>query len=160
MALKLGLLVVLPMILAQLLRLHLPLASWATKRKPLLSVFAQCGILSMVFFGAVWTGLRLGEAEATELAPITLFVMLVAVCTVHTTMLVTSLWLARQFRFSREDQIAVAFASSQKTLMVGLLMAMSLQVSILPMVTYHVMQLLIDTLIADRFRRQGEVQAK
>ncbi|MDP7304159.1 MAG: bile acid:sodium symporter, partial [Pirellulaceae bacterium] len=55
------------------------------------------------------------------------------------------------------DQIAVAFASSQKTLMVGLLMAMSLQVSILPMVTYHVMQLLIDTLIADRFRRQAEV---
>ncbi len=157
MALKLGLLVVLPMMLAQFVRLHQPLASWATKSKPLLSVFAQSGILSMVFFGAVRTGLRLGVADATELAPLRLFAMLVAVCTVHTTMLVAGLWLARLFRFSREDQIAVAFASSQKTLMVGLLMAMSLQVSILPMVTYHVMQLLIDTLIADRFRRQAEV---
>jgi len=160
MAMKLGLLVVLPMILAQFLRLHKPLASWATRSKPLLSVCAQCGILSMVFFGAVRTGLRLGEADATELAPFTLFAMLVAVCTVHITMLVTGVWLARLFRFSREDQIAVAFASSQKTLMVGLLMAMSLRVSILPMVTYHVMQLLIDTLIADHFRRQGERESE
>jgi sodium/bile acid cotransporter 7 len=157
MAMKLGLLVVLPMMLAQFLRLRQPLAKWATSKKSMLSVFAQCGILSMVFFGAIRTGLRLGEAEATELAPPTLIAMFVAVCVVHTTMLVTGLWLARLFRFSREDQIAVAFASSQKTLMVGLLMAMSLQVSILPMVTYHVMQLLIDTLIADRFRRQSEI---
>jgi len=81
--------------------------------------------------------------------------MLIAVCTVHTVMLIVGVWLARLLRFSREDQIAVAFAGSQKTLMVGLLMAMSLKVSILPMVTYHVMQLLIDTLIADYFRRQA-----
>lgn len=160
MALNLGLLVVLPMMLAQLLRLYQPLAGWATRNKPLLSVLAQCGILSMVFLGAIRTGLRLVEANATELAPLTLLAMLVAVCTVHTTMLVVSVWLARLFRFSREDQIAVAFASSQKTLMVGLLMAMSLQVSILPMITYHVMQLLIDTLIADHFRRQDDVASR
>ena len=48
--------------------------------------------------------------------------------------------------------MAVAFAGSQKTLMVGLLMAISLQVSILPMVAYHISQLFIDTLIAERFR--------
>jgi len=156
MALKLALLVVLPMLLAQLMRLRRPVADWATRSKPMLSVFAQCGILSMVFFGAIKTGLRLGEADATELAPLTLLAMFVAVCTVHTLMLVTGVRLARLCRFTREDQIAVAFACSQKTLMVGLLMAMSLQVSILPMITYHVMQLLIDTLIADRFHRQGE----
>ncbi len=154
MALKLGLLVVLPMVLAQVLRFHARLAGWATRNKPLLSIAAQCGILSMVFFGAIRTGLRLGTATAAELAPLTLLAMSVAVCTVHTVMLVAGVWLARLFRFSREDQIAIAFASSQKTLMVGLLMAMSLQVSILPMITYHVMQLLIDTLIADHFRRQ------
>jgi sodium/bile acid cotransporter 7 len=67
-------------------------------------------------------------------------------------MLWVGVLLAKLARFSREDQIAVAFAGSQKTLMVGLLMAISLQVSILPMVAFHISQLFIDTLIADRFR--------
>ncbi len=157
MAIKLGLLVVLPMLVAQLLRCSRPLAVWATEQKPSLSVLAQCGILAMVFIGAIRTGQRLAQANADELVPLNLAAMLVAVCTVHTVMLAVSVWLARLFRFTREDQIAVAFASSQKTLMVGLLMAISLQVSILPMITYHVTQLLIDTVIADRFRRQAGI---
>ncbi len=85
--------------------------------------------------------------------------MLLAVCVVHVAMLWTGVTIAKLLRFSREDQIAVAFASSQKTLTVGLLVAMSLEVSILPMVWYHVSQLFIDTLIADRFRRQDEGSA-
>ncbi len=78
--------------------------------------------------------------------------MLAAVCLVHTVMLWVGVLLAKLARFSREDQIAVAFSGSQKTLMVGLLMAISLHVSILPMVAYHICQLFIDTLIADRYR--------
>ena len=54
----------------------------------------------------------------------------------------------------REDRIAVGFAGSQKTLMVGLQLCIELQVEMLPMVAYHVGQLLVDTLIADRLRKR------
>jgi sodium/bile acid cotransporter 7 len=53
----------------------------------------------------------------------------------------------------------VAFAGSQKTLMVGLQVSMELGVSILPMVAYHVSQLIVDTLIADRWRAGNESQS-
>ena len=152
MSLKLGVLVVLPMTTAQLLRLYKPFGVWATREKRMLSVLAQCGLLSMVMFGAIRTGLGLSDPTQARLSLVSLLSMLAAVCLVHTVMLWVGIYLAKLARFSREDQIAVAFAGSQKTLMVGLLMAISLQVSILPMVAYHVCQLFIDTLIADRFR--------
>ncbi|MEO8498369.1 MAG: bile acid:sodium symporter [Planctomycetota bacterium] len=152
MSLNLGSLVVLPMAAAQLLRLYKPLGIWVTREKQLFSVLAQCGLLVMVLFGAIQSGIRLSDPTQPRLSAIDLIAMLAAVCFVHTVMLWVGLVLAKLARFSREDQIAVAFSGSQKTLMVGLLMAISLQVSILPMVAYHISQLFIDTLIADRFR--------
>lgn len=156
MASKLALLVVLPMTLAQLLRLHQPWGVWATKQKPVTSVLAQCGILSMVLLGAIGVGLRLRDTTQASLNLGHIAVMLAAVCLVHVVMLYTGVGIAKLLRFAREDQIAVAFAGSQKTLTVGLLVAIALQVSILPMVWYHVSQLFIDTLIADRFRNTAD----
>ena len=156
MATNLGSLVVFPMIAAQLLRFYKPLGIWATREKPMLSVLAQCGLLTMVLFGAIQSGLGFSDPTQSQLSALDLLTMLAAVCLVHTVMLWVGLVLAKLARFSREDQIAVAFAGSQKTLMVGLLMAISLKVSILPMVAYHVSQLFIDTLIADRFRSTSE----
>jgi sodium/bile acid cotransporter 7 len=76
--------------------------------------------------------------------------MLGGVSLVHTSALWLGLRLARWCGLAREDQIAVGFSGSQKTLMIGLKVAMDYQISILPMVTFHVAQLLIDTVIADR----------
>ncbi len=152
MSMNLGSLVVLPMTAAQLLRLYKPLGNWATREKTMIGVFAQCGLLAMVAIGAIQTGLRLSDPTQATLSALDLIAMLAAVCLVHTVMLWVGVLLAKLARFSREDQIAVAFSGSQKTLMVGLLMAISLQVSILPMVAYHICQLFIDTLIADRYR--------
>ena len=53
---------------------------------------------------------------------------------------------------NRADQISVGFAGSQKTLMVGLQVAIDLGINVIPMVAYHISQLLIDTLVADRLR--------
>jgi len=155
MSLKLGLLVVLPMAAAQLLRLHRPLAQWSTGRKVTLSVMAQCGILCMVFIGAIRTGLSIQLGTEHALLAWNVMTMLAAVLVVHVSMLGAGVLLARWCGFSWPDQIAVGFAGSQKTLMVGLLVAISLQVTILPMVAYHVSQLFVDTLIADRFRRDA-----
>jgi sodium/bile acid cotransporter 7 len=153
-SMELALLVVLPMAAAQLLRVYPPLALAATRRRLALGVMAQLGVLSMIFLGSIRTGLRLHGEPATVLLVWDLLSMLSAVVGVHVVMLFTGVGLARLSGFSRPDQIAVGFAGSQKTLMVGLLVAMSLGVTILPMVIYHVSQLFVDTLVADRFRKQ------
>lgn len=154
MIVKLAILVVAPIVLAQLLRLFKPAGRWATAKKTPLSVAAQCGVLSMVFFGAIQTGNRLaGQFHAVWLE---LAVMMPTMLGVHALMLLFGLRVSRWARLPRADAIAVGFAGSQKTLMVGLEVCAQLGVTMLPMVTYHVGQLLIDTVVADRLRRQAD----
>ena len=62
---------------------------------------------------------------------------------------------ASALKVARPDQIAVGLAGSQKTLMVGLQVSIELGFNIIPMVAYHISQLLVNTLIADRLRRQN-----
>jgi len=57
-------------------------------------------------------------------------------------------------KLSREDALAVGFAGSQKTLMIGLLICLDLGVLVIPIVLYHVSQLIVDTLFADHLRAQ------
>jgi sodium/bile acid cotransporter 7 len=71
---------------------------------------------------------------------------------VHLTALMVGFRTGRRLGMSRADQIAVGFAGSQKTLMVGLQICMELGFHVLPMVAYHISQLLVDTLIADRLK--------
>jgi sodium/bile acid cotransporter 7 len=157
MAGKLGLLVVLPMALAQLLRTCRPVAQWATHHGKSLSTAAQCGILTMVLIGAIHTGQKLSEQPAAEAFALTDWLaMIAAVLGVHLAMLWFGFALAGALGMRREDSIAVGIAGSQKTLMVGLQVALDCGLLILPMVVYHVGQLLVDTIIADRWRRAAK----
>lgn len=160
MIVRLGLLVVLPMTLAQILRLvYRPVAHWASGHKTGLGVVAQCGVLSMIFLGAIRTGLRISSDGEEPLLLVDFLIMAAAVITVHLTMFAAGMWLARLFRFARKEQIAIGVSGSQKTLMVGLQVGMDLGVSVLPIVVYHVSQLFLDTIIADRIRRRDESRA-
>lgn len=153
MAVQLTLLVVLPLVAAQLLRLAPPIAVWATDRKTPIGVLAQCGVLLMIFLGAVQTGNRLaGDSDAGLGANVA--VMIVAVLAIHLVSLGVGLRCSRHLGIGRDDAIAVGFAGSQKTTMVGLEVAAQLGVTMLPMVAYHVGQLLADTVIADRLRER------
>lgn len=156
MVAKLGLLVVLPMIGAQLLRLHRPFASWATDRKKMLSILAQFGVLSMVVLGSAKAGHELAELQNISLPN---FVpMFLAVACTHALMLAVGFRLGVLLGLERGDCIAVGFAGSQKTLVVGLHLAVTYfgGLAILPMVTYHVFQLLFDTVVADKLRVEDE----
>ena len=149
----LGALVVLPMTAAQLLRLIDPIGRWATHHGRRLSSVAQCGILSMVFLGAINTGRTLAEQPPDEAFSIFDWgTMAAAVLGVHLAMLWLGIFLAGRLRLPREDRIAVGISGSQKTLMVGLQVALDCGILILPMVIYHVGQLIVDTMIADRWR--------
>jgi solute carrier family 10 (sodium/bile acid cotransporter), member 7 len=80
--------------------------------------------------------------------------MILGVVTVHLMLWLLGATLARRFGFDRNDTIAVGFSGSQKTLTVGIYLALAVSpLAILPMVAYHAAQLVIDTLIADRWRR-------
>lgn len=153
MPLRLGVLVVLPMALAQLLRRNRSIAAWATGRKGLLAKFAQVGILSMVLAGATCCGLKLSETSGwSNLGDVPL--MCVVATAVHLSVFFAGFRLGRAFGFDRPQYIAVGIAGSQKTLMVGLDIAISYfgGLAMLPLVAYHFIQLTTDTVIADRLR--------
>jgi len=151
---KLLVLIVLPIFAAQLLRAWPRVGQWATAHKTGLSAYAQLGILSIVFVGAVTCGRKLANLE-DQLAPIAgqIALMIVLVAAVHSVAWWIGYKTAAQLGMDRGEQLAVAFAGSQKTLMVGLAIALPFGgLTVLPMLAYHVEQLLIDTLLADRMR--------
>ncbi|NOZ38649.1 MAG: bile acid:sodium symporter family protein [Planctomycetes bacterium] len=163
MAWKLFLLIVFPIFTAQLLR-SIPrvgphVGQWATANKHGLSTFAQVGILTIVFVGAVNGGLKIASLD-NQLAPIAgqIFLMILLAAAVHTVAWWIGYKTSRHFGMTPGDQLAVAFAGSQKTLMVGLAIALPFGgLTVLPMLVYHVEQLLIDTLLAERFRISVEL---
>jgi sodium/bile acid cotransporter 7 len=154
MAAKLLVLVVLPILAAQLLRL-IPAVRASTKRaKRYLSIVAQLGVLAIVFVGAVYSGIQLEELTG-QLADVAfqIAMMMLCVALLHLVVWTIGFYIAKAMGMNRPDQIAVAFGGSQKTLMVGLAMALSIGgLAILPMLAYHVEQLLIDTVLAHRLR--------
>ena len=79
--------------------------------------------------------------------------MIAIVLSLHTGMFLAGYGLSRLLQLAQADATAVGFSGSQKTLVVGLEMAVQAGGSILPMISYHVGQLLIDTLFADRLKR-------
>lgn len=156
MPFRLALLVVLPMALAQLARLHLGMGKWATKNKPMLSAFAQLGILSMVLVGSTQCGLKLAGTSWSSLSGFPLM------CLIAVALHLIVFWIGVQsgkfLGFERPQWIAIGIAGSQKTLMIGLDIAIHCfgGLAILPMVTYHFIQLMADTVIADRLRSGNE----
>jgi len=153
--LGLVLFVVLPILIAQILRQFPKIGAWSSGRKHVLSIVAQIGVLVMVFVGAVKCGERLQAITDHSLLSITnLTTMILGVIAVHLALLLIGITAARWLGFERGDIIAVAFAGSQNSLMVGAYLAQTIgPLAILPMVAYHAAQLVIDTLIADRWRR-------
>ena len=143
--------VVAPIFIAQLVRLHVASANWASDHKTQLTVAAQIGLLTIIFLGAVQTGNRLLSGES-EFHVLVLGAAVAVLLAVHTVILVTGFVTALRVGCVRESAIAVAFAGSQKTLMVGLSIALVLEITILPLVIYNSLQLIVDTVFADRFR--------
>lgn len=161
LVLRLFQLVVLPIVLAQLLRLSRPIARKAATHAKGLGVLAQCGILAIVAQGAVGSGFELARTE--QGLPVVLWLtMIFLVVAIHLAMLWLGFYGARLLGMARPEQIAVGFGGSQKTLMVGLDLGLTYygSLSILPMVAFHVCQLLIDTVVADRLRNQAPSESQ
>ncbi len=154
---KLGLLVLLPMTAGQLLRQRAAVAHWAATHRSQLSIASQVGILMIVLVGAVHCGLRVAGLAWGELAW-SLLVLLVIVIVLHVSLLFLGFFLGQWLGLARGDWIAVGIAGSQKTLMIGLQVALMVGsgLVVVPMVVYHVSQLVIDTFVADVLARNKQ----
>lgn len=181
---RLATLVVLPLTLASLLRLHRPLAAWADRHKLKLTQVALLGILLMVAFGAAETKRRVAESsrgvtgQATSQATTSVvspaidsasasspanaetspfWITTVAIFALATHLIVLGMgWtFAGAVGLGRADQVAVGIAGSQKTLMVGLQISIDCGVSTLPMTLYHIGQLLADTVFVGHVSRKA-----
>ena len=139
-----------PVGLGQALRRNQSASDLADRWKTPIAVLNRCLILLVVLSAAV----KAGERFRTTPLPMGLLLTLVATCLgIH--LITWSLgWFSGRnlFRFSREATIAVAFSGSQKTLPVGLFVASQyfpqLGLASLPILVYHVTQLVSDTWIA------------
>jgi sodium/bile acid cotransporter 7 len=157
MMLRLTLIVAVPLLLAQTIRLAPRVAAWSARRKTPLGVICQLGMLTMVLTGVVQCGEKLHGAGTQGIGWIGWAATIAAVLVVHLSAFVAGQSLGRLLHLPREDWIAVGFAGSQKTLLIGLGIAIGYTdvfgpLAVLPMVVYHAAQLLVDTVIADRLR--------
>jgi len=161
LAAKLVLMVVLPMILGQATRRLKFVDVWTTRNKERLSVVAQCGILSMVLIGAIRCGIYLRTIPMSEIiGPFMLMIGLALL--LHLVALAAGYWLSGLAGFEFPNRVAVTIAGSQKTLAVGLQLALMVGggMAVLPMVSYHVIQLAVDSVVADRFASRGGGKTK
>lgn len=162
MILNLSLVVLLPIAIAQVARWRsVRFQRWADTNRNRLSVYCQVGILAMVMLGAVHMarglpGQSLGAEPVGEQTTISLLpIVWVAVLSlaIHLASLALCNFLASQTGIARPQRIAASFSASQKTLMIGLNLAIYCGVNILPMLAYHVLQLLADAFIAEKWGR-------
>ncbi|MEM9185574.1 MAG: bile acid:sodium symporter [Planctomycetota bacterium] len=150
---KLLVCVVAPIVLAQLARRPPAVAAWAARHKPSLGLVAQIGVLGMSLLGAINAGQAVRSA-GVSVGWVDGLAVIAATGAVHVALLLGGWRLALSGGMGRPEAVAVAIAGSQKTLAVGVGIALEFGgLAIFPMIAYHVQQLLIDTLFADRMRR-------
>ncbi len=157
--------VLIPTIIGQLIRFVPVCRSFATRRKRQLSNTGQICILFIVFSAACKGGFQIREVG--QPASVSSIIIVVFSCLfIHLLSMFIAVKGSKIFRFSREDQIASAFAGSQKTLPIAVLIAtdagmfgdpnllgegIGIPFAIMPPLIFHTTQLFIDTIIADRF---------
>ncbi len=153
MMLDLVLCLVLPVGAGQLCQTAGPLARAAIRWKMPLGVVSQLLILLILVRAAANVGTRFQEGS-TALSGGSVVVAILASLTVHLAALAGGLWGARALGFEAPARAAVAFACSQKTLPVALLLferyfQAAYPLAVLPLTFYHFGQLIVDTFIAD-----------
>ena len=156
MAIQLVVTLILPVVLAQAVRRIPSCGGFADRHKVLLGVLSQIMIVAMVFKAAASVGKRLHEQNAWQVPEMLLWSIGLAVG-LHLFAVTSGYFSCRWLGFDRGRQIAVAFSASQKTLPVSLMLYEQYYMgdfpyAVMPLLFYHIGQLLLDTVIARRLR--------
>ena len=146
-----------PATFGQFLRLNHRAKIVVDGNKPWFSNLAQAIILTLVFVSAFRGGLGFENQGLSENLRHKEFAIVWACCIgLHIAAMAIAAVVGRFMKFDEADRRACLFASSQKTLPIGILVsqATGLPFSLLPMLMFHTSQLFIDTWVADRLKRQ------
>ena len=137
------------------------IAGWVEKQRALLRYTDQGTILLVVYSA-------FGEAVTEGLWSKTPLLSLLAVAVVAAVLLGIAMplitFIARRLRFNREDEIAIVFCGSKKSLATGVPMAQvlfagsSIGVLILPLMLFHQIQLMVCAVLAQRYARRPECE--
>ena len=154
----LALTLVVPVGLGQALRLWPAAARFADRYRGPFGYVAQLLVLLIILKATASLGLRLESGAALPIE----FVAASAAYALglHLVALFAGLWSSGLLGIDEPRRRAVAFAGSQKTLPIALLLfndyfGLQFPLAILPLLFYHVGQLVLDTLIAERMKRTG-----
>jgi sodium/bile acid cotransporter 7 len=146
----------LPFLAGQFLRPRI--GAWVDRHKPLLRWVDQGSILLVVytaFSDSVIEGLwqKLSVPALVALAAISCAMLAIA--------LVLATFVSRRLGFNKEDEIAIVFCGSKKSLASGVPMAKvlfphgALGTIILPLMLFHQIQLMVCAILAQRFARRA-----
>jgi sodium/bile acid cotransporter 7 len=152
------LVLVFPVGAGQLLQMISPLAQFAKRHRTGLGVVSQILVLSIIFRAAVEMFDKL-ESGTVTVTTMSIAAVAAACLTVHLIGLAFGYWSSRALPFDRPNQIAVAIACSQKSLPVALFLYQTYSedypLAVIPLAIYHVGQLIVDTIIAERLADAG-----
>jgi sodium/bile acid cotransporter 7 len=150
----------LPFVAGQALRRWI--GAWVARHNSHLSRFDRGTILLVVytaFSGAVVEGVW------SRLDALDLLRLLVLCCVLLAIVLATTVLAARTLDFSKEDEIAIVFCGSKKSLASGAPMAAALfpaaaaGVAIIPLMIFHQIQLMACAVIAQAYARRADTEA-
>lgn len=148
---------VVPFIAGQLL--HKRIGPWLKEHKPIVSVVDQGSVL-LVVYAAFSVGVTQGLWEIVP--PTQLLVVVLVSCVLLAIVLTLFTALGRLMRLERADRVVLLFCGSKKSQVSGLPMAILLFPSeqvgmyVLPLMIFHLIQLLVCAVIARRIARTAE----
>lgn len=152
---KIALQILAPFVAGQVVR---PLiGAWLARHKPVTTVVDRGSILLVVYaafsegvVAGVWTSLDWQDLVIVVLLDIAILAFVLSVTTL----------LARKLRFSREDEIAIVFCGSKKSMATGIPMAgilfagHAMALVVLPLMLFHQIQLFACAALAQRYARR------
>ena len=158
---QITLLLLVPFILGQILR---PWVFPKMQKMPsIVKAFDQGSIL-MVVYGAFSSAVVAGLWKVVSLQ--TLLLLVLACSVLLTVVMLLALYVPKWMGFNREDQVAIFFCSSKKTLASGVPMAQILFIGqplgmiVLPIMIFHQIQLMVCGVIANYWSKQRELDVK
>jgi sodium/bile acid cotransporter 7 len=132
---------------------------WIDRHKPMLKIVDQGSILLVVYTAFSES---VNEGLWHKLSLPTLLGLGVLCCVLLALALGLSTWASRRLGFSREDEIAIVFCGSKKSLSSGIPMAKvmfaqgALGMVILPLMLFHQIQLMVCAVLAARWAQRRD----
>src|SRR5699024_5040999 len=137
-------------------------ADWINRNSSWLRWVDQSSILLVVYtafsesvIGGLWAAVP----------PLSLLVLTIVCTVLLVIVLALSTFLSRRFNFSREDEIAIVFCGSKKSLATGVPMAQvifsasAIGPALLPIMIFHQIQLMACAMMANRYALQFEAES-